>query len=111
MTALNGNRNMGTDMRLTDPLPCERNNVVAEARHSGTGRRHRDSQTARLVRNALQWSPFLEDVTFDVAAANGTVTLTGISPYRSLSRIALMIAYTIPGVRTVIDDIRIVEPR
>lgn len=60
---------------------------------------------ARLVRNALSWSPFLEGLTFDVAAADGTVMLTGFSPYQSLRHMAEMLACTIPGVRGVINDI------
>lgn len=66
-----------------------------------------DVQLARLVRNALEWSPFLEGVTIDVVTANGTVTLNGSCPYRSLGRMALMIAYTVPGVRSVVNNIRI----
>lgn len=66
-----------------------------------------DMQLARLVRNALEWSPFLEEVSLDVTAANGAVTLAGICPYRSLGRMAQMIAYTVPGVRNVVNEIRI----
>lgn len=66
-----------------------------------------DMQLARLVRNALEWSPFLDEVNIEVTVANGAVTLAGICPYRSLGRMAQMIAYTVPGVRNVVNEIRI----
>jgi hypothetical protein len=66
-----------------------------------------DERLERVVKNALLWSPFLTDVTFDVVASGGTVTLTGVSPYASLCRMAGTLAWTVPGVDDVINEIRV----
>ncbi len=91
----------------TPPGGLEISEKISPHRVAGNRREYvfSNHDLARLVRNALSWSPFLEGLTFDVTAADGTVTLTGFSPYQSLRHMAEMLACTIPGVTRVINDI------